>query len=246
MFNNNYRNHYNNYMGYRQQKDRKYRSEINIIEDILSVFKKTQGKPVGKTRIMYAANLNTRMLSIYLEKLVRQGLLREEERNGRKYYTITPKGMLALLFISRLNILLEYSSEPTDELVSQVHESIKKTIKNYGFKTSVIRDFNLTGSTGLLHRFDFLVKIKDENIGIYVSTSSEDVQQLEYLWLLLGLLDSNINIGLYIRLGRTLSIEKKDYSNVQMYRVEIPENNISILNRVLSQVFENIIETKNS
>ncbi len=237
-----FNNHFNNHVSYRHQKDRKYRSEINIIEDILSIFKRTQGKAIGKTRIMYAANLNTRMLSMYLEKLVRQGLLREEERNGRKYYSITPKGMLALLFISRLNILLEYSGERNSELVSQIHESMEKILKKYGPEASIIRGFNLTGSTGLLHRFDFLVRIKGKDIGVYISTSNDDVQQLEYLWLLLGLLDSNINIGLYVRLGRAMSIEEKNYTSVKMYRVEIPENNTSIINRVLSQVIENIVE----
>ncbi len=165
---------------------------------------------------MYVANLNTRALSIYLEKLVRQGLLREEEHDGRKYYAITPKGILTLLFISRLNMLLEYSSEHNNELVSQVHESIKKIVETYGSKSLIVRNFNLTGNTGLLCCFDFLVKIESKKIGRYVLTSNENIKQLEYLWLLLELLDSNVNIGLYIRYSKALLIEKKDYNNVSI------------------------------
>ena len=71
------------------------RSRLEIYVDILKVVSEGTEKP---TRIMYRANLSWPRLQEYLDSLIRQGLLVEEERGERRRYRGTEKGFRVLRY----------------------------------------------------------------------------------------------------------------------------------------------------
>jgi len=71
------------------------RSSFEVFKDIL---KACDGEK--KTRIMYRANLTTRMLNYYLGKLEEVGLIRVEE--GSKIYRLTEEGKFLLKILEKL------------------------------------------------------------------------------------------------------------------------------------------------
>jgi predicted transcriptional regulator len=64
-----------------------YRSKLDIIADMLRV----ANNGAHKTRIMYQANLNYKLLTKYLKELVKVGLVRFERAENR--YVLTSKGL---------------------------------------------------------------------------------------------------------------------------------------------------------
>jgi len=64
------------------------RSNLEIVAEILKIAK----KGAKKTRIVYGANMNFKMLDEYLEKLTKAGLIANSENNGGLIKT-TEKGV---------------------------------------------------------------------------------------------------------------------------------------------------------
>ena len=64
------------------------RSNLEIVAEILNIAK----KGVKKTRIVYGANMNFKMLDEYLEKLTKAGLIANSEGNSGLIKT-TEKGV---------------------------------------------------------------------------------------------------------------------------------------------------------
>ena len=73
------------------------RSNIEIVADILRIAKKGS----RKTRIVYGANLNFKMLNDYVVKLERAGLIKHSEEKGGMIQT-TEKGKEYLEWFSGL------------------------------------------------------------------------------------------------------------------------------------------------
>lgn len=67
---------------------RGYRGRLGIIRDILQVAQDASSAGTRKTHLMYGANLSYRLLSRYLEEILRSGLICE----GNCRYAITEKG----------------------------------------------------------------------------------------------------------------------------------------------------------
>jgi len=65
-----------------------YRSRFDIIADMLRVVKGNDG--AKKTQIMYQANLSYRLLTKYLKRVMKAGLIRFEKKENR--YVLTCKG----------------------------------------------------------------------------------------------------------------------------------------------------------
>lgn len=84
---------------------RKNRNRFEITRAILEVAK----DGVGKTRIMYGANLSFKLLEDYLAVLVKSGLLRVRE-GERKMYMTSEKG---LQFLREFDALEEYAGLAT-------------------------------------------------------------------------------------------------------------------------------------
>lgn len=64
----------------------KYRNKIEIVADILNVAR----EGAKKTHIIYRGNLSFKLANIYLEVVVRAGLIRFDSDNG--HYFLTEKG----------------------------------------------------------------------------------------------------------------------------------------------------------
>jgi predicted transcriptional regulator len=75
------------------------RSNLEIVAEILRIAR----KGARKTRIVYGANLNFKMLDEYLEKLGKAGLITANEGNGGLIKT-TEKGVEYLQQFSGLQI----------------------------------------------------------------------------------------------------------------------------------------------
>ncbi len=60
-----------------------------------------------KTRLVYRANLNFRLLAKYLDFLMEKGLLEQKRINRLLFYRATPKGRLWLTLYEKLISLLE-------------------------------------------------------------------------------------------------------------------------------------------
>lgn len=98
---------------------RKNRNKFQITQAILEVAK----DGVGKTRIMYRANLSFKLLEDYLAVLVRSGLLRVRE-GERKMYMTSEKG---LQFLREFEALEEHAGLVTakrDELAKMLAKTI--------------------------------------------------------------------------------------------------------------------------
>ena len=108
------------------KKSRNYRGSLKIVKDILIV----ASVSVRKTHIMYQANLSYVQLNKYLNKLLTQDLLKQDN-NVR--YLITEKGRAFLKFYE------EYI-----ERYSKLKEQIKQSVKDRRHleRICLVNDFN--------------------------------------------------------------------------------------------------------
>ena len=72
-----------------------YRKKIEIVADILVIAR----KGAKKTHIMYRGNLSFKLLNVYLETVLRAGLLMVDRENG--HYLLTEKGKS---FLARFSV----------------------------------------------------------------------------------------------------------------------------------------------
>ena len=80
------------------------RSPMEMVCDILGVLAEGPSKP---THILYKANMSWRVLSSYLEYLLKRGLVDKEEKGGkRSTYVLTHKGRSILQLYDGLRLSL--------------------------------------------------------------------------------------------------------------------------------------------
>ena len=84
---------------------KRYRSRIQIFEDIFETIKEDNGR-TGKTRILYGANLSHDRLTKYLQKLIEQDIIKVIKEEGRDTYAITKKGYA---FLKELKKIKEFA-----------------------------------------------------------------------------------------------------------------------------------------
>jgi predicted transcriptional regulator len=81
---------------------KKNRGRIDILADILSL----STEPVGKTRLMYGANLSYEQVSNYIEELQQKGFI---EPVDTKRFRITEKGRQYVDEYDALKRMMEFS-----------------------------------------------------------------------------------------------------------------------------------------
>jgi len=70
----------------------KRRTKYEIIRDILNAIKQRNGR-IKPTHIIYKSNLSHQMFTEYLQELIKNELvLEEEDKKGRKHYSLTQRG----------------------------------------------------------------------------------------------------------------------------------------------------------
>ncbi len=81
------------------------RSPMEMVCDILGVVSEGPTKP---THILYRANMSWRVLSSYLDFLLKRGLIEREDQGGkRSLYTLTTKGRSILQLYNGLRLSLK-------------------------------------------------------------------------------------------------------------------------------------------
>jgi len=102
---------------------RKNRNRLQITQAILEVAR----DGVGKTRIMYQANLSFKLLEDYLTVLVRAGLLKVKE-GDRKMYTTSEKGLQFLRDFEALERYAELATEKKNDLTRMLARGISQDL----------------------------------------------------------------------------------------------------------------------
>lgn len=76
------------------------RTKFDIIVDIINL---TLDGGANKTKIVYGANLNFKIANKYIDFLLENDLIKEEIREGKKYYLATEKGVQFLRLFKELS-----------------------------------------------------------------------------------------------------------------------------------------------
>ena len=99
------------------------RSPMEMVCDILGVVSEGPTKP---THILYRANMSWRVLSSYLDFLLKRGLIEKEDQGGkRSVYTLTSKGRSILQLYDGLRLSLNGTVRiGEDSSVSQILENV--------------------------------------------------------------------------------------------------------------------------
>ena len=101
------------------------RSPMEMVCDILGVLSEGPSKP---THILYKANMSWRVLSSYLEYLLKRGMVEKTESGGkRSTYVLTQKGRSILQLYDGLRLSLNGSlNVSTEGGVTQILEHASK------------------------------------------------------------------------------------------------------------------------
>jgi len=68
------------------------RTKIEIINDILGAIQQKGGK-IKPTHLLYKSNLSYKKMLEYLDELINKEMVGEHEKDGKKVYIITEKGI---------------------------------------------------------------------------------------------------------------------------------------------------------
>ncbi|RLI07741.1 hypothetical protein DRO32_03405 [Candidatus Bathyarchaeota archaeon] len=86
-------------------REKRYRSRLRIVADILAVLVE-EGGSAGPTRILYGANLSHDRLVRYLREMEEKELIERRNDDGRTVYGITEKGKRLLDEVRKIEELL--------------------------------------------------------------------------------------------------------------------------------------------
>jgi predicted transcriptional regulator len=82
----------------------KKRERLEVIRDILVTIRDS-GRSIKPTRLLHSSNVSPQMFKEYTEELLSKDLMRSEEKEGRKEFVITDKG---LEFLEKYDTIIEF------------------------------------------------------------------------------------------------------------------------------------------
>ena len=85
-------------------KQRKHRSSLIIFKEILEVIKRNREATIS--RIATEANIPHSRLKKQLERMIKAGVIKEINSEGRRYYNLTEKGEKVLRMLKEIESFL--------------------------------------------------------------------------------------------------------------------------------------------
>ncbi len=194
------------------ERERKNRNKIEVIEAILKYIER-EGK-AKKTRILYAANLNTKSLELILSDLVENGALEiVSDGKNRKMYRLTPRGARLLFLISRIRSIMREDSSLSDRLFDNLKEFCREIGAEgecIGIEQSSHLGMNIKGGSARTYFVDLYLKIRNEEY--IIGFLSKDATELEIQhilsWLIIVSLDTGYNVILFVSEDKVFSIKR--------------------------------------
>jgi predicted transcriptional regulator len=178
------------------------RSKLEITCDILGVISKGNGKP---TRIMQLANVTWDDLMLYLEALIRNGLISRRTEGKRVRYTLTGKGstllghylslkreaaplQLETLTRERISKALTYLPAVSSR-ESVAYKELERRLEGEGF---TVVGSSVRGKSGAVHKLGLVaVDPRGAKHGyIFVS----DIDEMEVMRIFIIQLDADLNL----------------------------------------------------
>jgi len=77
------------------------RGRLEIIYDILHSIQKKNGR-IKPTHLLYKSNLSYQRMNVYLEELIKKGLVQKDFDDRAKFYILTDKGYSFLVEFKRI------------------------------------------------------------------------------------------------------------------------------------------------
>jgi predicted transcriptional regulator len=77
------------------------RGKLEIVYDILAAVQKKNGS-IKPTHLLYKSNLSYQRMNIYLEELIKQGMIRKDFDEDNKFYVLTDRGYQFLAEFKRI------------------------------------------------------------------------------------------------------------------------------------------------
>ncbi len=194
------------------ERERRNRNKIEVIEAILKYVER-EGS-AKKTRILYAANLNTRSLETILADLVNNGAL-EIVSNGKdkKMYKITPLGARLLMLITRIRKIMKNTVVSNQRLIHNIREFCKEIgseAECIGIEQSLRLGTSIKGQSARTYFVDLYLKIKDQEyiIGFLSKEATEIEVQHILSWLIIVSLDTGYNVVLFVSEDKVLNVKR--------------------------------------
>ncbi|MEM4267426.1 MAG: winged helix-turn-helix domain-containing protein [Candidatus Woesearchaeota archaeon] len=78
------------------------RDRMQIIHDILASIQKRGGK-IKPTHLLYKSNLSYQRMNLYLDELIKKGLVAKDFDETGKFYVLTDKGYTFLAEFQKIN-----------------------------------------------------------------------------------------------------------------------------------------------
>ena len=127
---------------------------MDIIVSILE-FVDNRGTTL-KTHILYSANLNSKSLDKFLNKLISAGLITTAAEEDKDYYFITARGRIFLRYISRALRMLK------DERASKINNEIRRKLSNENSTITVREGLVYRGASGVPYVLPIAFIIQDK------------------------------------------------------------------------------------
>ncbi|WP_272985623.1 winged helix-turn-helix domain-containing protein [Fervidicoccus fontis] len=203
------------------EEERKYRSDTEILYEIMNVISSGGDFGIKKTHLMYKTNLNSKMLQKYLDILQRNGLIIEENKGKQKIIKMTPKGKSAYfslkMFSSYLNIV------QTPQEIVEIYERLRGL---KGENVNINYNSMLLGKSGIEYAaLVVITKEKDRYVVGHVLSKNKLDMVVDLMQYIIMMLDTNSKIILIVS-DESISkiIPEKLENDIKIIPLEPKEN----------------------
>jgi len=153
------------------EEERRYRSDVEILLEILEHIVSASDKGIKKTHLMYKTNLNSKMLAKYLDMLIKAECIEEIRIGKLKVIRLRPAGKRVYASLKVLAGILFPKKEPPEV------EFVKKELERLGtLGWNVKLDRIVIGKSGVDHEPDVILSKDAERYLVYLSYGKGDIE----------------------------------------------------------------------